>query len=87
MLAVVGISIIAIILVFAIYKLIQIFQRKRKQPEIKPPEKPPLTKTESRIYCPRCHYIMYIPFQKPDDIYGNVKSHLCPICHTFMRIS
>jgi uncharacterized paraquat-inducible protein A len=84
MLIIVGIAIAFIILVLAIFKLVEIFQRKRQN--FKPPEKPPLTKTESTIYCPRCHYGMSIPFQKPDDIYGNVKSHSCPVCHTFMRM-
>jgi hypothetical protein len=82
---IVGLVILFIILVFIIFKIINTYQR--KQPKIKPLPKSPLTKTESTIYCPRCNYKMSIPFQKPDDIYGNVKSHLCPVCHTFMRIN
>ena len=83
MLLVVGLAILVIILVFIIFKIIKAFQR--KQPKIKPPEKPPLTKTEATIYCPRCQYRLTVPYEKPD-IYGNVKSHSCPVCHTFMRI-
>ena len=84
MILIVGLAILFIILVFIIFKIIKTFHR--KPPKFKPSEKPPLTKTESTIYCPRCHYKMSIPFQKPDDIYGNVKSHMCPVCHNFMRM-
>jgi len=86
MLLIIGTVILLIILVLVIFKILEIIRR-GKQEKFKSPEKPPLKKkTESIIYCPRCHYKMSIPFQKPDDIYGNVKSHLCPVCHTFMRI-
>jgi flagellar biosynthesis/type III secretory pathway M-ring protein FliF/YscJ len=83
MLLIVGLAILFIILVFIIFKIIKTFQR--KQPKIKPPEKPPEKKKEFVIVCPSCQYRITVPYEKPD-IYGNVKSHLCPVCHTFMRI-